>query len=413
MKRFLLGLVMALPILCFAQADFQKGYVVTNSKDTLSGYIDYSIRWTNPSSFEFKPLNRTAESRFFTLKDCSAFAFDEKPPFRRYIVNISMIKKNGKVVPGFESGSKRDTAFLQILQEGKNVTLFRYRDSLKKRFYILESGNQEPIELVNQSNDKSDVVTSNHEYINQIRGLLQKFSGETNAYSNKLSNLKYSESDLITIIAGINNNSIPKSQFSRVRFFFGAGFVGAKAGYQSLYRGNLTSLDAKFNFNPMVTFGVDFFNDPQVGQIIYRIEASVSKNEYRITRNFDQLHVLSNEHSFDQLNFSLHPQGIYNVYNTDKVKLFVGAGLAFNFVSTKKNETFIKYRWETDKDGLHPYKADLNNYYLSMGVKAGITLSKRFEFAAGYHFPNYISDETKQTARTLRLGFNYLLSNKK
>lgn len=41
MKSFLIGLLFASPLLLSAQSNFQKGYVVTNSNDTLRGTVNY------------------------------------------------------------------------------------------------------------------------------------------------------------------------------------------------------------------------------------------------------------------------------------------------------------------------------------------------------------------------------------
>lgn len=115
MKRALLALLWVFPFLTVAQSNFQKGYVVTNSKDTLRGYIDYKESALNPNSVKFKDITES-KPRTFTVEDCAAYAIDSLEKYERYVLSVSTSKEElSALTVGRDTSFRIDTVFLRVL----------------------------------------------------------------------------------------------------------------------------------------------------------------------------------------------------------------------------------------------------------------------------------------------------------
>ena len=124
MKRFLIGLLLALPALCTAQSNFQRGYIVNNAKDTLEGYIDYKPQVNAVSTFKFKS-GENAALQTMTTANCKAYGIEGYGKFERFTLNVSQ-----------GSASSQATVFLKVVLKGSNVSFYSYRDDLAERFFI-------------------------------------------------------------------------------------------------------------------------------------------------------------------------------------------------------------------------------------------------------------------------------------
>jgi hypothetical protein len=419
-KRFFFFLFLSVPILSFAQSNFQKGYIVNNSNDTLKGYVNYRERGLNPSSVGFK-AQLNSEVQNFNIRECAAYGIDHVEYYQRFIVNIttSSVSMNS-LSKGADLSFKRDTVLLKQLETGKYVALYTYRDHIKLRFYIKENNVAEPAELISQKyfkEDQSSVIVTGSTYIRQLQLIMDKYNPANESDKQKIRFLRYSETDLIKAVALINGQQPTRSSLSSSRFFAGTGLNINKGFYKG--ENDLAGANAivKNSYTPLFTVGVDLFANPAIGKIIYRAELSfqMSKNEISYT-DLNKDRMLSSSHSFDQFGLTLSPQVIYNIYNTSKLKLFLGAGAGINYstyknnLSTTASEYFfnggsIVHEPETIKDAV-----EMEKLYFSIPVTAGVVLNKKIEISAGYTFPSTISNYQLYNVRLQRfkIGINYL-----
>jgi len=153
MKHFyklLLSLIILFPICSKAQSNYEPGYVVTLSGDTLHGYIDYKEWDSNPQKISFKKDIGSNEKQEYSPKNAGAFEVTGFETYKQFAIWVSQDKLDvSELSKGIDSTKKRNTVFLRVLNSGKNVTLYAYNDDLKERFYIQE-GNNEPYELILQ-----------------------------------------------------------------------------------------------------------------------------------------------------------------------------------------------------------------------------------------------------------------------
>lgn len=415
MNRFLLYLLSALPFISAAQSNFRKGYVVTTNNDTLKGYVNYRERSVNPTSVQFKPIPE-AKTQTFTLKNSSAYAVNDMEKFQRYIVDISMSSGNvSNLSFGPDSSSRRDTVFLKVIQEGENVVLFGYRDNIKNRFYIKDKEATVPVELVYERyldpDNKGNIITSG-KFGGQLLDLLLQYNAGTTADSEKLRRIHYEEEDLSKISAMINKQkaeSAVRSKYSRTRFFAGTGFSIAKTAYKGDSDLGNAAAKNKSSVSPVLTAGVDLFANPAIGKLIYRVELSMvqSKNEISTTTDVQANAALS--HTFDQYTAMVVPQLIYNVYLTDPLKIFLGAGFSMN-LSKYSNNKSSRYNSFRDETTVTENQVTLESFGTSFPVKIGAVFNKRIELSAIYTPTSTLTNYNSYSIgiRRFTVGLNYL-----
>ncbi|MBB6500435.1 hypothetical protein [Pedobacter cryoconitis] len=412
MKRSLLLLLSGIPVFCFAQSNFQKGYVVTNNKDTIAGYIDFVEQTKNPVSITFKTALES-QTQTFNTANCSAFSINEMEAYQRFDVEVSMSKMDlANLSVGPDKTIEKRDVFLKVLQAGKNITLFSYTDKIKKRFYLLEKDSATPYELVSgiylkAAND--NMMMEDIEFRRQLSLVMNKFEVGTETDRNKLAFLGYDEPSLIKIAARINEQKVAKSKYNSTRFFVGIGMNANKGYYKGTH--NFASPDAhnKSSYTPYLSVGIDAFANPAIRKLIYRLELSLSTSRNEVSTITEGKYGESATHQFNQVTVSMIPQMIYNIYNRDHLKVFLGGGVGLNLSGYTTNKEIDKsfFRQETS---VEENKTELEKLNFSLPLTAGIVLHKKIEILAGYTFSSAISNYQTFSVNIQRykIGVNYL-----
>lgn len=423
MKVKLTGLIMALPFLGFAQANFKPGYRVTNQLDTVKGYIDYKERTLTPTTFIFKDQLAGAAQQY-SLANTSAYGIIDAEHFRRHVVKISMGTVDLQhISTGLDSSSRTDTVFLKVIQDGGNLSLYAYEDIVKKRFFI-QQGTKTPVELQRHVfyslEDKSMAVTS-AKYRNQLQAINNELHPGEEMNDRKWASLKYMEPDLKKAVAAISGQQVLRSKHVSSRIFAGTGINIARARYQGA---NPLSGDNASNKNamlPFLTFGVDYFANPAVRKLIYRLEIGVSAANYEVKNQEVVKSTIVTEtadivHSFDQVSAHFTPQIIYNIYNGEKRQFYISGGIAFNLsayqnsVQTKDyTNSYYGNRTVVTEDPI-----EFRSFSFAVRTGAGLVLNKKVEIALGYSFPSAITDYLYQSIDVQRIsvGVNYIFGKK-
>ena len=412
MKRFLLSLLIAVPLFSIAQSNFQKGYVVTNSQDTLRGYVNYKESLNNPSSVTFKGTP-DAKPEIYTLETAAAYQVDGHVKYERFKVKISMDRPDLEHISvGLDSTFRTDTVFLQQLQTGKNVTLYNYQDGIKSRFYLKDADVAIPYELLNISylSDQNEMkLVNNTRYRRQLLQVFKKFGTGSPAEEKKLSYLDYKTNDLMKVTALINDQQLERPKSGSTRFFAGTGVMISRPVYAQggVFTG--AAATSKTSVFPMLSAGVDLLSNPVIGKMVYRLEGSffMSKNEINDNDAASQWEIW--RHSFDQYTITLAPQVIYNIYNGSRLKFFVGGGISANY-SIYKNNTLTKKQKSFPEIRVEDNPVKFEQFNLSVPFTAGIVLHKKVELSVGYTLPNSLTRYDPYTIRAHRYkaGINYL-----
>lgn len=412
MKRFLLGLLLGTSAICSAQSNFQKGYVVNNLKDTLKGYVDYKEWRKNPSSVTFKASLDT-DAQNFTVNNAAAWAVEGFEAYRKFEVDISMSKTSiDQLSVGIDNSKINSAVFLQILQSGKNVTLYSYTDGIKQRLYIQGNDDPVPYELSYQQYMKSgeeSILIKGTGYIRQLSLIMNKLNAGTADERRRLASLPYRESDIMRVVALINEQQLVKSKGFGVRFFAGSGLNIIKAKYKGDIAFAQRGAVIKTSYSPLLTFGIDMLANPAIGKLIYRVETSLlmSKNEAFI--NTYRYAGSNSKHTFDQVTIALSPQVIYNIYNASNLKLFAGGGIGINVSSYTNNRT-SEYNSLTNITTTTDNALEMEKLNFSLPFTAGVVFNKRIELSAGYAFSSPVTNYSNFSInmQRYRIGVNYL-----
>jgi len=378
-----------LPFFSLAQSNYKTGYIVNLKGDTIHGFIDYKEWDNNPKEITFKDNLNGNKSENYSTKNAAAFSITGLEQYQRFVLPISTDPTEvSKLATSLDTTTIIDTVFLKVNTTGRLLTLFRYTDDIKSRFFLLEAGDSQPFELIYHAYynaDKSSSVQYIPRYRSQLEYLAQKYGVSTGVLDRKILAGTYSESGLIKIVQAINEDSSQPSSaksLSGLRWFAGIG-----VNYSNLKL--ITAEDRSFNPQfvnnsgsafPAVSAGLDFFPNKNVQRLFIRTEVSLTASKYSITSNFIQY------------NGSIIPQIIYNVYNKEQLKIFIGAGAAFNFSEYNQYQD-TKYQWPLPPAYIENNYPVFNKFWLSFPIKIGVTFNNKIEVNLCYIPPAYITND--------------------
>lgn len=406
MKRFLLLFSLITPFLASAQSNYRAGYVITNVGDSIPGFINYKEREQNPASVEFRTA-ANGPSQTYRIVDCKGFGINGIISYERFPVSVSLGKVSiSNLSYALDTTSVRDTVLLKVIQKGKNLSLFSYSDPIKTRFYVKEPNSSEPVELIYATYfvTEGGHTVNYDKYVRQLNALMVKNNISTGTNQSKLKSSTYNKAYILGIISQINDQKPQQQGAKSARFFVGAGLNSTKATYSGSSVFNGPGSTAKTSYSPTVSAGVDLFSNPNIGRIIYRAELSITQAKSDIYAPNTDPTIEYKEHSFDSYTLSLTPQLIWNIYNSNPLKAFIGAGAAINVSSYQDNVIVTKSKY-TAEPRIEKDKTELNAFYLAPQLSAGIVLRKRIELSGNYQFSSAISDYANFNVCMLRMNF--------
>jgi len=206
--------IFLLPLFSQAQS-YQPGLVVNMKGDTLRGSIDYAEWDNNPKTITFKadassaPKKMSAgDNRFFSVAVGHFAAYESySGPISTDHVDINHLSI------GRDTAVRYDTVFLQILQDGKNVKLYRYSDNQKVRYYFAAGGGAQPKELTyhiylkDEETNGVDRTTYETAFKGQLYDAAVKAGVATPQLKDMIAKADYKEPDLLRITGAINGIS--------------------------------------------------------------------------------------------------------------------------------------------------------------------------------------------------------------
>jgi hypothetical protein len=391
-----LCLILLFPFFTWAQSNYKHGYVVTAKGDTLHGFIDYQDWSSNPTSVSFKSAVDDRNHQKFTTNDINFFNVEGFETYKKFTCSISMDGTNTMHLnTGRDTSFALETVFLQVLQKGKNVALYSYTDDIKTRFYIGESPDYTPTELVYRIYDdiatNGTTVTENT-YLKQLFALANKHNVLDDDLTNIFQKSNYIKPDLLTIVSKING--VSKTEFSKkytahAKFNF---YVSAAVNisYTS------SSGDSPFtagggksytSYEPAVSFGLNLIPNPNTGKVEFRGALSFAETQFNSVYQLKVSPYVGVKASFDQLGVSFIPQAIYNFYNSESFKFYCGVGIAFTYFNYS-NAAFVSQNPATpitDIAANDPYH--FNPFDESFLLEAGVRFNKKFGIFANAAIP--------------------------
>ena len=400
----------------FAQKNLKEAVVIFNNADTTKGFVDYGEWLSNPSSVLFTPDRSTASKRF-GVNELSYFEVMGLGQYKRYTVRVSL---DDEVVSSFsnkDTSSATRTVFLKIIQKGKNITLFSYRDDLKRRLYILTDGETVPMELLNSVYMMDGQVKEEKQYRSRLLGAASKYLPGNGDIISRINNAGYyvdAIEDICLTLNGIDKITVAarSKTYSRPgwRLFAGGGI---NRGALKMSGSNMFTGKNSYPFyTPVADIGADLVINPAAGKLVFRGQLQITSyktdgyNFVDYTQYTDQY-----TFTFRQVNIAFEPQLLYNIYNKKNLKWFLSAGVGFNFSRYPVNDLKFLRTSSTNSD------AENNNYlpftrgfWMNACFTTGIDIS-RMELS----FLFYPSTSVTQTQAyglsntSLQLRLNYYI----
>jgi hypothetical protein len=383
MKRSIIGLLLAIPMLSIGQSKYQKGYVVNSTMDTLKGFIDYKAKASAVPSISFrKELN--SEPQTFTPTSAKAYGIDRGSSFESFSVRISNeAKRTEDLKVGIDTSSRRATVFLKVLQRGPNVNIYSYTDEIKQRFYIKRASSTEPYELINtryiEANYSRKVVSADR-YKGQLLFEMRSHNAGTDFIESDFDNLAYSETEIIEVGALINRMQVRLTR-KNFRLFAGVGVGGSSVKY--IGQNPLANAESvsETAYMPSLNVGIDLAASTLARRLFYRGELSLFMGkETKVTRG-------QYFHSFDHTTLYLSPKILYNAYNTTTVKIYAGVGIGASYSIYSNSLSGKSALEETGPDGFEEIKIELKPSAFSYNLNVGFAI-KNIE-VTGMYTPYY------------------------
>lgn len=394
--KYLITFLLLLSSFCvLSQANYHKGSITNNSGQTTQGYINLREWEENPKYIEFKNnLDDKSPQQFFP-SSIKSFVVDSIEQYYSYSGRISLDAVELPNLPdGLDTTSKNDIVFLKLVTTGDKVSMYAYTDSIKTRYFVQEKQDL-PFELsyrqyYDETKNKAIVLKR---YQGQLSYLILKYAEGNKHLTDELGRLNYIGEDIEKIINGINGNTqaIAKPhRRSGVRYYGGFALNVAKTGFDG--DGDFVGSAKYINYAPRLDFGVDVFQNPNVQQLIFRLQVSLS---YVNDKNTSSIYGYkpaerTENYSFNQYNATLTPQIIFNIYNKDALKFYVGAGLSINFSAYSNNKHY--YTGTSSNFDIDPY--ELEKVWANFPLQTGVVFNKRIEAFFTYTGPTAFSNYT-------------------
>ena len=390
--RKLFLVVFLFPLFSIAQSNYKPGYVVTLKGDTLHGFIDYRGWDANPTEISFKPALAGQDHKQFTINDITFFSIDDLETYKKYTCKVSKdITEPSKISGERDTSFKIETVFLKILQKGKNLALYSFTDDLKTRFYIGEAVDYTPKELEYKvyRNSTDGSIVNDDTYLKTLFALASKYAVLNDDLAHTFEKASYSESDLLNIVSKINN--ISKREFKRkydaktkIGFFSSLALNIAATTSSSSSAYSQDGGGPHTSYLPAVSLGVNIVPNTNTDKVEFRAELLFSTSQFNNTYKLLVSPYVEERASYNQTEISIIPQIIYNFYNAENLKVFLGLGFAFI------NSSYSKAFFGSQNPNVSDQGIGANDPYLflnsssSFYFKGGVKIKKKWEIFINY-----------------------------
>lgn len=329
----------------FSQKNMLPGYIVSPSKDTVWGTIDYRNWERNPKEIIFS--QSSSASRSYTINEISAFGITGRDYYRKATVSVDDNTVNAWEASVYNKELiTEQTVFLRILNEGKELTLYEFVN-FKPHYYIAKPGGpaEELIYKLTKKSELSSNVITYDDFKIQLKEFLSNKGALSYEQSLKIDRLNYKQKDLVKFASQVNGAASDKISFAgnkkiKPRIFAGGGVLLPNFSFNSA-DARLHSIKFKGKFSYIVSGGVDFFAARNLQHLFLRMELSLSSLNTEGTgtsNDYSTSTTMKNEFSLKQFNITPAVFVMDYFLRSQKVKVFGGIGVGYNFSSYPTHE---------------------------------------------------------------------------
>jgi hypothetical protein len=409
-----------LPLFTLAQSNFKPGYVVTIKGDTLKGFIDYRGWDSNPDAISFKATADGHDVKRNTVNDIDFFEIAGVESYRKGTCSVSKdITDLTRLSSARDTSFDIKTVFLKVLQKGKNVTLYSFTDEVKTRYYLGEAPDFKPLELVyrvyQNSNEGRTVYES--DYRRYLLAAANKYDPGDDNFA-LTTEAGYTSSDLLKVVSKINH--ISKAEFekrynekSAFNLFVGAGVNIGSTSSSSASSYSTGGGIPYTSYLPEFSVGLNMIPKPESDKVEFRVELLYAQTKFNVSYQLKVSPYIAMSAAYDQSAVYIMPQILYNFYNADNFKLYIGGGIDFSFFSYSNSHFGSKVPGVSDNGISETDPFAFNSTDNSFLLKVGAKLHKKW----GIYF-NYIASTASTTGgyfglsnSSKQLGLLYFFGN--
>jgi hypothetical protein len=373
------------------QMRFSDGFIVNNAGDTLRGFIGVTEKDVNPIEVTFKS-SLTEEPKTYPLQEVRYFSATGIVSYQRFNVSVSMDPIDLDEVRGYNAPQpERKTVFLKVMQRGKVIELFSYRDELKIRFFIIHSHRSEPQELVYKVLKVNGNFVEAFAFRDVLRFIAEREGIMTSKLKSRIRRTEYTQHQILRIVSemnGVTEQRVSLANAIATGFTAGAGLNLARLHYYGTdeYAKNAKSSPSSLYW---LSVGYDIAKNPYVGKMVFRGDVTVSFAKFRTTthdyRYSSELDIL---HTFKQRTVAMGAYGLYNFRNEERFKLFLSAGVRANF-SSYDNDYELRRTSAGSVDIIPNKDAEPRRIWASIPLEVGAVVAARIEVGVAY-IPNMV-----------------------
>lgn len=195
----------------FGQKNFQKGYVVTLSGDTLTGEIDNRDWSKSPAEIRFRKLIEK-EIRYFNAYQYRAFGINSGIEYQSFQTALYQTKEE-KDISSYEIVADT-TVFMEVISKGK-LSLYDFVEKGEKSRFFVKKENGNLIQLIYHSVYKGTYLIHNNLYLNQLADL----TGAKN-----IPNIEHQINSLNAFVEKFNRVKIAKKKSVKIQMRFGGTY---------------------------------------------------------------------------------------------------------------------------------------------------------------------------------------------
>jgi len=349
-------LFLSISIGVFGQKAFKKGYIITNSYDTIHGIINLKSNYNNCKICEFK--NNTDENQIiYTPQDIRGYRIEDT----KFYISKDIIINNQKI-----------KVFLEFLLDGI-VDLYYFKGLYGEYFFIekdssLHQLSNNEIELFDNYDTK--YVTNS----NQYKGMLNYIFQETPKLSDKIPYIEFTPTSLIKITKEYHNMVCdtyecveyekPNKPTFHIELY--SGVIDSRMGLK-------TSKNNAKNRNPYIGFCLKYTPDKRRHLWNFMIGINYSYNKFQDVYNNVELSSLEGSYQlYTKYSIIRLPMIVEYSFPTGKLQpLF---SIEYNNIFILDPDYSAIYLFEVNPSRIDslPFQSDFRKYQYGISSSLGI-----------------------------------------
>jgi hypothetical protein len=425
--------LIALTFLSQAQTNYKEGYIITNDGASIKGFINYREWHKNPDRVQFKQDPLASVARTFTVDSIAGFTIAGYETYTRYLVPVSMDEISFEnLKETIDTATITKTIFLREMLKGDRVDLYSYADDIKVRYYLLEKGQLVPYELIYRKLLREGQEITQASYKQQLSGLAHHHNMLSRTLEDRINKLNYSGNDIKNIISRINTQNETATSASidnkkRWDFFAGAGIAMSTVkykgetlllvdGFDDMGRFKYKSEIITHSYLPRISAAADVYINPAIRRLIFRTELSVT-NIKSTVRSYYKFSIYSDEeentYRFSSWNFGFSPQLVYNLFNTNKYKGYIGAGFLLSYINNTRNSLERRDPQTGSLIAVNKEYLIIREFAMNAIIRSGLRINEKIDLSLIWTNPieytNYQAGRQSVKAGLLSLSIMYHL----